>query len=120
MSTSTETHPLLNNKTYDVLKFIALILLPASGAAYFTLSQIWGLPNGEQVVGTITVVDTFLGALLGVSSRAYNNSDAKYDGTVKVIETPNKKTFALQLNGDPEKLDEMDTVTFKVEGPNGG
>ena len=64
---------MLNNKTYDVLKWIAQIVLPALGALYFGLSQIWGLPFGEEVVGTIAVVDTFLGALLGISTAQYNN-----------------------------------------------
>lgn len=62
----------LDNKTYDVLKYIAIILLPALGTLYFGLSQIWGLPYGEEVVGTITVIDTFLGALLQISSDAYH------------------------------------------------
>lgn len=61
----------LKNKTYDVLKWIALYLLPALGTLYFALSGIWGLPYGEQVVGTITAADTFLGVLLGISSASY-------------------------------------------------
>ena len=62
----------LDNKTYDVLKFIAQIVLPAAGTLYFALASIWGLPYGEQIVGTITAVDTFLGALLGISTAHYN------------------------------------------------
>lgn len=62
----------LSNEQYDVLKWVALIALPAAGTLYFTISQIWGLPYGEQIVGTITAVDTFLGALLGLSSNTYN------------------------------------------------
>lgn len=61
----------LKNKTYDILKWIALYLLPALGTLYFALSGIWGLPYGEQVVGTITAADTFLGVLLGISSATY-------------------------------------------------
>lgn len=64
----------MNNKVYDVLKFIALVVLPALGTLYFALSTIWGLPYGEQIVGTITAVDTFLGALLGISSAKYNKA----------------------------------------------
>lgn len=60
-----------NSKIYDALKFIAQIVLPAAGTLYFALSQIWGLPLGEEVVGTITAVDAFLGALLGISSAQY-------------------------------------------------
>ena len=62
----------LSNKTYDILKWIAMYLLPAAGTLYFALAGIWGLPYGEQVVGTISAVDTFLGVLLGLSSNAYN------------------------------------------------
>lgn len=61
----------LSNKVYDILNWIALYLLPALGTLYFALSGIWGLPYGEQVVGTITAADTFLGVLLGISSAAY-------------------------------------------------
>lgn len=63
----------MSNKTYDVLKWIAQILLPALGALYFALSQVWGLPYGEQIVGTISAIDVFLGALLGISSAQYKN-----------------------------------------------
>ena len=62
----------LSNKTYDALKWVAMIALPALGTLYFALAGIWGLPYGEQVVGTITAVDTCLGALLGISSANYN------------------------------------------------
>lgn len=65
---------ILDNKVYDVLKYIALIVLPALGTLYFALSSIWGLPYGEQIVGTITAIDAFLGALIGVSSSNYNNA----------------------------------------------
>ncbi len=61
----------MNNQTYDVLKYIAQIVLPALGTLYFALSQIWGLPYGEQIVGTITAIDAFMGALLGISSAQY-------------------------------------------------
>ena len=63
---------ILNDKTYDLLKWIAMIVLPALGTLYFGLASIWGLPYGEQIVGTITVIDTFLGALLGISANNYN------------------------------------------------
>ena len=67
---------ILDNKTYDLLKWIAMIVLPALGTLYFGLASIWGLPYGEQIVGTITVVDTFLGALLGISTTNYNKTAA--------------------------------------------
>lgn len=61
----------MSNKVYDALKWIAQYLLPALGALYFALSQIWGLPYGEEIVGTITAIDAFLGAILGISTMNY-------------------------------------------------
>lgn len=61
----------MSNKTYDILKYIAQIVLPAIGTLYFALATIWGLPYGEQIVGTITAVDAFLGALLKISTDQY-------------------------------------------------
>lgn len=62
----------MSNSTYDTLKYIAQIVLPACGTLYFALAGIWGLPYGEQIVGTITAIDTFLGVLLGISTSQYN------------------------------------------------
>lgn len=62
----------LNDKLYNILKWVALIVLPAIGTLYAALSGIWGFPFGDQVVGTIIAVDTFLGAILGISSTNYN------------------------------------------------
>lgn len=68
----------LSNKTYDILKWIAQLLLPAIGTLYFAIANIWGLPYGEQIVGTITAVDAFLGVLLGISNVQYNASENKH------------------------------------------
>ena len=62
----------MSNKVYDVLKFIAQILLPALGTLYFALAKIWGFPYAAEIVGTISAVDAFLGALLGISTANYN------------------------------------------------
>ena len=62
----------MSNKVYDVLKWIAIYLLPALGTLYFAIASIWGLPYGEQIVGTITAIDTFLGVILGISTSQYN------------------------------------------------
>lgn len=60
-----------SNSMYDKLKWIAQYFLPALGTLYFALADVWGLPYGEQIVGTITAVDTFLGVLLGISTAQY-------------------------------------------------
>lgn len=64
----------MSNKLYDMLKWIAMVVLPAIATLYFALAGIWGLPYAEEVVGTITAVDTFLGVLLGISSAQYNKN----------------------------------------------
>ena len=61
----------MDSKTYDILKYIAQVVLPAVGTLYFALASIWGFPYGEQIVGTITAVDTFLGVLLKLSSDKF-------------------------------------------------
>lgn len=70
--------PTISNKTYDILKWIAQIALPASGTLYFTLAHIWGLPNAQQVVESVIAIDAFLGILLGLSSASYNSN--KFNG----------------------------------------
>lgn len=63
---------MLSNKVYDILKWITLTLLPAIATLYFALSGIWGFPYGEQIIGTIAAIETFLGMLLGISTVQYN------------------------------------------------
>ena len=71
----------MSNKLYDILKYIAQIVLPALGTLYFALASIWGFPCGEQVVGTIAAVDAFMGALLKISSdRYYQELDPPDEG----------------------------------------
>lgn len=67
----------MSNKVYDILKQIAMVWLPALGTLYFALAGIWGLPYAEQIVGTITAIDTFLGAILGISTIQYKKSKGK-------------------------------------------
>lgn len=62
---------ILPNKVYDILRWVANYLLPGSGTLYFAIAQIWGLPYGEQIVGTITAVVTFLNVLMGISNANY-------------------------------------------------
>lgn len=62
----------LSNEAYDVLKWVAQILLPSLGTLYFALAMLWKLPYPEEIVGTIVAVDAMLGALLGISSSQYN------------------------------------------------
>lgn len=64
----------MSNDTYDILKYIAQIVLPACGTLYSAVSGIWGLPYGEQIVATIMAVDLFMGAILKISTDNYNKA----------------------------------------------
>lgn len=106
----------LSNKTYDVLVWIAQLLLPALGTLYFTLSGIWGFPYGEQVIGTLTAIDVFLGAILGISSSNYEG-----DGVMHIDDSdPDKDVYSLDLNYEPEELAKKKTITFKVKNSSNG
>lgn len=63
----------LPDKVYDILKWVCLIVLPACATLYSVMSGIWGFPYGEQIVGTITAVGTFLGTLIGVSAKTISD-----------------------------------------------
>lgn len=108
----------MSSKTYDGLKFIAQIVLPALGTLYFAVAVIWKLPYGEQVVGTVVAVDAFLGAVLGLASRAYNKSDASSDGVVQINTSTDEDgvqqtTYRLVLDLTPEELAAKDQVILK-------
>ena len=66
---------MMSNKVYDILKYIALVVLPALGTLYFALAKIWGFPYAAEIVGTISAVDAFLGAMLQISTDQYNKQE---------------------------------------------
>jgi len=79
----------MKNKTYDILKYIACVVLPALATLIITIFKIWGLPYGEAIAGTITAIDTFLGAILMISSGAYKQiikKDEKIESLQKYID----------------------------------
>lgn len=100
----------LNNKVYDILKWVAMYFLPAIGTLYFAVAQIWGLPYGEEIVGTITAVDAFLGAILGISTSSYNG-----DGTLDIDTTSEEKdSYLLNISTPLDELPNKKTITLKV------
>lgn len=100
----------LNNKVYDVLKWVAQLLLPALATFYFAIATIWGLPYVEQVIGTITAIGTLLGIMLGISTANYkgdgtmtidlNTMDATVD--TNLADMTDKKTVTLTIATIPE------------------
>jgi hypothetical protein len=110
----------LSNKTYDTLKWVAQILLPALGALYFALSDLWSLPKVVEVVGTIAAVDTFLGVLLGITAAGYkkqNDPNGGYIQQVGVDPHTGMPDLALTLSKLPNELMEKKSITLHVEKP---
>ena len=104
----------ISDTTYDNLRRTGEYVLPALAAFYFGLSQIWGFPYGEEVVGSIALLNIFLGVVIGAFRSKYNNSDAKYDGEMIVSEDDERKLYRLELNEDVESLDDKKEISFKV------
>lgn len=110
-----EPKPLFSGRTYDFIKKLVQIVLPAVATLYFTLAAIWGLPWAEEVVGTLAALTTFLGVLLGISSKMYEASGNKYVGRMVVVEREeNGPMFSLELKGDPMELTDRKEITFEV------
>ncbi len=107
--------PIFSNETYDYLKEFTQIWLPAMGALYFGLSEIWNFPNGTEVVGSIAILTTFFGTLLRVSTTRYNNSEAKFDGAIEAAtDETGAKTLTFDFNVDPLDLDQKREITLKI------
>lgn len=68
----------MSNEQFDTLKYIAQIVIPAVGTLVFAIAGIWSLPYGEQIVGTLTAIDTFIGVILGISTAQYNKERGGY------------------------------------------
>lgn len=107
---------LLTNRAYDRLGWAVRIGIPAISSLYFGLSKIWGLPGAEQVVGTLALLATFIGGLIGVSNKRYESSGAAYDGAMVVTEDGGGvRAMSMEFKGDPEDIPNRDHVSFKVK-----
>lgn len=103
----------LSNKTYDLLKFIALIALPAVATLYLGLGELWDFPNTEAVAGSIVLVDTFLGALLQLSSGKASNIEGYLDSEGVDPDTglPNLK---MTITKPPDEILQSNMIRLKV------
>jgi hypothetical protein len=111
-----ENKPMLSDAKYTFLKYLTTVVLPAVSALYFALAQMWSLPKAEEVMGTIASLATFLGVLLGVSTKSYNKSDAKYAGTIVIDDTDDGSKYLLNFDGDPRGIVLLRDVVSKVNG----
>jgi hypothetical protein len=106
----------LKNETYNALKFIALVLLPAAATAYSAFAVLWHLGNINQVIGTLSAVDTSLGAILHVSAKSYSTAKPVVDGKL-IIDTsnPGKDVYQFALHIPISELDQKKSITLEVE-----
>lgn len=99
------------DKWYDFLKELAQVVLPGLATLYFALATIWGFPYGEQIVGTITAIDAFLGTCLHISTKNYTG-----DGTLHVDTTdPRTDKYSLDFDTPLAMVQDKKTVTLKVQ-----
>lgn len=103
----------VKNGTYNFLKFVALVVLPAAATGYFALAGIWHLQHTEQIIGTISAVDTFLGAMLHVSTKSYSPAT---NGALKVdLSDPAKETYTLDVTTPLEDIKKLSHLVLAVE-----
>lgn len=110
----------MTNKTYDAIRRLVEIILPASSSAYFALAQIWNLPGADKVTGSIAVLTTFLGACVGLSNRKYYKSGRAYDGEIVTGTNPEtgNSLYSLNVDMDLDEIPQRKAILFKVS-PNG-
>lgn len=104
----------MSNKVYNGLKQTSQVWLPLLAALYFGLGNIWGFPKVEEVIGSITVIDTALGTVVVALARSYKKSGAAYGGDLNIIDGEESTVMQLDVSKDPEVLMKKDEVTFKV------
>lgn len=112
---------MLSDRRYNQLKLLASLLLPGVAAAYFALAEIWGLPYGAQVSGTVSVINVFVGVLLAFAKALHEATGARFDGHMVIEETEEGSRLRMR-NVDVVALDTKDELTFKLirDTPVGG
>ena len=104
---------LLNERLYQMMKKVVQIGLPGFSTLYFTLSLIWGLPNADKVSGTMAAIAVFLGILLGFSSKTYNETESRFDGSLLIEETEDGSSMKIK-DLDIHALDTKKALVFKM------
>lgn len=106
----------LSDDTYTKLKYIAQYVLPALGTLYFGLAEIWGFPYGEEVVGTIAVINIFLATVLGISAYQYDQEGKDISGTLYLDELPNDSVNSfIKFNKSEEEISDKTTIKLHVQ-----
>jgi hypothetical protein len=107
---------LFTTKTYNILKWVAQIGLPAFASAVAALGFIWGWDVIEKVVASLVAIDTMLGILLGISTATYNKTEAaKADGTLRIDTTNPTDIYRFEMNVPLSELGDKKIVTLVVD-----
>jgi hypothetical protein len=116
-TTNTEVKPWISNRTYDALKNVTQLWLPAFGTLYLTLSTQWSqLTNADAVAASCLALATFFGVVLRISNNNYVSKGIGQVGAVVVTQdTPDLLSYSLDFDVDPADIKNMKTVTFKVK-----
>ena len=101
----------MNDKTYDILKRVALIVVPALATFVNAVGIVWGVPYTNEVTATITAFGVFLGAAIGVSSKNYEP-----DTHGNLVVTKHDEVYA-DFTDEPSNLKDGDTIILKVSKP---
>lgn len=106
----------LSDNTYKTLKYIAQYVLPALGTLYFALASIWGLPYGEQIVGTISAINIFLASVLGISAYQYDKAGKNISGTLYLDDLPDESVDSfIKFDKPEEEIADKSTIKLRVQ-----
>ena len=95
----------VSNKTYDILKWVALVVIPASATLVLTVGKIWGLPYYDNIGATISAIGLFIAAIIGVSSKDFYEAEPMNVDELDYIE-----------DGEEDECDERDDDGGKCDG----
>ena len=103
----------ITNKSYDVIKWIVVIVIPAVITLYSTLGGIWDFPLVQEITGTLAAIDVFLGVIMKISSATYNK---EYDGVLHVDTVNDEATdkYLFEVD-DLDQLTNKDKITLKID-----
>ena len=117
MSTTNDTNAgfKLTDNTYDLLNKFTKYYLPAIATFYFTLATIWGLPYGEQILGTIGATELLLGVIIAASKKGYVPPSPTTSGEILIdIQEEGEDLLTVALDKPVSELRDLDNVTFQV------
>ena len=87
-----------NNKVYDVLKYLALVVFDAIGVAYKGIAEVWNLPYSKEIMQTCVIVSIFIGTLIGISNYKYNKTELD-----KIYDQEEENAMEIETNEEGEE-----------------